>query len=94
VTLERFRQTACICCSIASSPSYLGDPFADVNAVNSPGEGLAVISSVFGGAVIGKSSKDFVVPAEFITAYADPDGIVWNNPSKCASNPFAFACDF
>ena len=59
--------------SAVSMPSYLGEQ------IHGAGEGLAVIGSVYGSAVLGQT--DFPVPAEFITVYADPSGIVWNNPS-------------
>ena len=60
--------------SVASMPSYLG------GGIDGAGEALAVVGTVYGSALIGKRSSEFVVPAEFITTYADPNGIVWNNP--------------
>ena len=64
--------------SIASMPSYLG------GGIDGAGEALAVVGTVYGSAVIGKRSSDFIVPAEFITTFADPNGIVWNNPPGLA----------
>jgi hypothetical protein len=71
--------------SVASMPSYLGE----ANAAHGAGEGLAVIGSVYGSSVIGKDKDSFTLPAEFITVYADPHGIVWNNPNGMRPAPQA-----
>jgi hypothetical protein len=68
--------------TVASLPSYLG---GTQSCAVKPGEALAAVGTIYGSALLGKS--DFGVPAEFIAGYADPSGVVWNNPPGMAPAP-------
>jgi hypothetical protein len=62
---------------MVSLPSYLGRT-SDCSVA--PGEALAVVGTVYGSALVGATSFGDGVDPSFITIYADPNGVVWNNP--------------
>ena len=68
--------------TVVSLPSYLGETQA---CAVRPGEALAAVGTVYGSTLLGKST--FGVPARFIAGYADPSGVVWNNPPGMAPAP-------
>ena len=56
--------------TIMSAPSYLGQTFA----AQGPGEGLAVLGLVYGGALIGNTHFGGI-NSRFVSIYADPQGL-------------------
>ena len=76
--------------TIVSAPSYLGQKFA----AQGPGEGLAVLGLIYGGALIGK--VDFGgIDARFVSIYADPKGASLKILRAVAHSPiFVLVCTY
>ena len=73
--------------TIVSAPSYLGQKFA----ARGPGEGLAVLGLIYGGALIGK--VDFGgIDARFVSIYADPKGASLKILRVYVRGTFSYLC--